>query len=131
MIGKKTVMTCFEVLSQKLPGRDCGTPWENSDYSVSDTRLVGPPPNIQDSEAFHLLVLTGCCGLKWSMIRPQKEVCRFDIQPSWTYFHMYCFSLFHTKKVFSTNDAMIAASDELPGRVVMRRKEPDWKCSSR
>jgi hypothetical protein len=69
MIRKKTVMACFEVLSQKLPGRDCGKLWKNSDYSVSDTRLVGPP-NIQDSEAFYLLVLTGCFVLKWSVLRP-------------------------------------------------------------
>lgn len=43
MIGKKTVMACFEVLSQKSPGRDCGKLGENSDYSVLDTRLVGSP----------------------------------------------------------------------------------------
>jgi hypothetical protein len=43
MIGKKTAMACFEVLSQKLPGRDCGKLRENSDYLVSDTRLVGSP----------------------------------------------------------------------------------------
>lgn len=131
MTGKKTAMAWFEVLSQKLPEMDCEKPRETSDYSVPDARFGMGPPNTKNSEALHLFVLTGCCGLTWSMLRPQK-----DVTVTWIYSPLdltfpWTASVDSHEESVSNNDAILSVSDEHSGWFSMRQRKAEWKCNSR